>query len=146
MKVSQNFISEEFLSEEFHNYVLSKGWQPIWWIDKDLVMFCEWLKAQCNNATIIINDWKWGGQYNYSGYRSPTDIGAEYSQHKCKAALDIKVKGYTPAQLKNIIINNFIYLNKVFGITTIEKTEYTETWLHVDKRWTGLNYLKQVTP
>ena len=144
MKVSKNFESEEFLSKETHDYLVSKGISVQWFVDKQMVEFCEWLKAKCNNAKVIINDWKWKGQYNYSGLRSPKDIGAEYSQHKFMNAVDIKVDGYTPTQLRQSVVDNFSYINKEFGITTIEKIKDTPTWLHVDKRWTGLTYLLEV--
>lgn len=144
MKISKNFYSEEFLPKELHKYINDKGLNPMWYIDKDMVDFCEWLKEECNGAKITINDWKWKGQYNYSGFRGPKDIGAELSQHKFKDAIDIKVEGYTIAQLREIMIANFMFLNKSFGISTIEKVEKTPTWLHVDKRWTGLSYLLEV--
>lgn len=144
MKVSEHFDSEEFLSKEVHNYVVSKGLLPQWYIDKGLVEFCEWLKKKCNGAKVVINDWKWKGQYNYSGLRGPKDIGAELSQHKFMNAIDVKVEGYTPIQIRQIIIDNFSEVNRSFGITTIERVNDTPTWTHIDKRWTGLNYLLEV--
>lgn len=144
MKISNNFYSEEFLSKQTHDYIVSKGLLPQWFVDKQLVEFCEWIKSKTNNAKVVINDWYWKGQYNSSALRGPNDIGAEFSQHKFMNALDIKVKGYTPEQLRQLILDNFEYVNKTFGITTIEKIKFTPTWLHVDKRWTGLDYLLEV--
>jgi hypothetical protein len=144
MRISKNFISQEFLSKSFHDYLTNRGLNPMGWIDRDIVAFCEWLKIKCNGANIIINDWYWGGKYQYSGFREHDDIGAELSQHKYKCAVDIKVDSYTPKQIRQIIVDNFTYINKVFGITTIEKIEFTPTWNHIDKRWTGLNYLNEV--
>ena len=144
MKISDNFYSEEFLSKELHQYLESKGLLPQWFVDEQLVMFCEWLKKKCGNAKVVINDWKWKGQYSYSGLRGPKDIGAELSQHKFMNALDIKVEGYTPTQLREIVLKDFEYIRKNFGITTIEKVKDTPTWFHVDKRWTGLTYLLEV--
>ena len=144
MKISENFISEEFLPQSVHDSIVSRGLDPRWFIDEDLVKFCEWMKAKCGGAKFVINDWKWGGSYQYSGFRGPKDIGAELSQHKFKQAIDIKVDGFTPDQLRKIVVDNFNYVNKNFGITTIEKTSFTPTWFHIDKRWTGLKYLLEV--
>jgi len=143
MKISEHFESEEFLSKETHAAIVAKGLQPQWFIDIDLVGFCEWLREKCGTS-VIINNWKWQGQYNFSGLRGPKDMGAELSQHKFMNAIDVKVKGFTPAQLRDIIFDNFDYLNEQFGITTIEKIKDTPTWLHVDRRWTGLNHLLEV--
>lgn len=144
MKISKNFYSEEFIPKSVHDYVVSKKLDPRWYIDEDMVKFCEWLKDKTNGAKIVINDWKWHGQYQFSGLRDPKDIGAELSQHKFKDAIDLKVEGYTPADIRDIIIENFTFLNKSFGISTIEKISFTPTWIHIDKRWTGLTYLLEV--
>jgi len=145
MKISKNFISEEFLSKDFHDFVISRGYDPRWFLDSDILGFCVWLRAKCNGASLTINDWKWGGSYNYSGFREPAcDIGAVFSQHRFKNAVDIKVDGYTPSVLRQIVVDNFTYINKVYKISTIEKIELTPTWFHVDKRWTGKNYLIEV--
>jgi len=143
MKITENFYSEEFISKDTHKEIVKKGLEPRWFINKDLVLFCEWLK-QKTKGSVIVNNWKWSGQYHLSGLRGPKDIGAELSQHKFMNAIDIKVKGYTPSQLRDIIVDNFEYINKTFGITTIEKIEDTPTWLHIDTRWTNLNYLLEV--
>ena len=144
MKISENFCSEEFISRDLHNSIDQRGLDPRWYIDKDLVKFCEWLKTECNGVDVTINNWKWGGLYQFSGLRGPNDIGALLSQHKFKNAIDVKVKGFTPSQIRQIILDNFIYINTEFGITTIEKIKDTPTWVHIDKRWTGLNYLLEV--
>lgn len=143
MKISTHFDSEEFISKVTHNEIITRGLNPQWYCDKQLVMFCEWLREKCGTG-IIINNWKWQGRANMSGLRGPKDIGSELSQHKFMHAIDIKVKGFTPAQLRQIVLDNFGYINEEFGITTIETIDDTPTWLHLDKRWTGLDHLLEV--
>ena len=127
-----------------HDDIVAKGYDPRWFICKDIVKFCEWLRAKCNDSSVSINTWKWGGRYTDSGLRT-CDMTqySEYSQHRYKDSVDIKVDGFSVSQLRKIVVDNFEYINKMFGITTIERIGKTPTWLHVDRRWTGLDYLKE---
>lgn len=142
MKISKNFCTEEFLSEMMHDDLIARGLNPQKYVNKDLVMFCEWLKSKCNNADVIVNDWKWGGRYTDSGLRT-CDMTqyATYSQHRYMKAVDVKVDGYSVSEIRQLVVDNFIYLKKIYGITTIEKIDKTPTWNHIDTRWTGSNYL-----
>jgi hypothetical protein len=47
----------------------------------------------------------------------------------------------TYEEFRNLIRNNFEELNKL-GLTTIEMA--TPTWLHIDLRFTGIDYLYEV--
>ena len=145
MKISPHFCSEEFLSKEMHDDLVSKGINPQWFIRKNVVDFCEWLHSKYPDKGVIINNWKWGGGANNSGLRPVNStIGVIYSQHKFKDAVDIKIKGIDPKEIRQLIIDNFIFLNKEYGLTTIEKVEDTPTWNHCDFRWTGLTTLLEV--
>jgi hypothetical protein len=145
MKISPHFVSEEFISKDMHNDLVTKGINPQWFIRKNVVDFCEWLANYYHPKAIIINNWKWGGGARESGLRSPdSTTGAHYSQHKFKDAVDIKIKGVTPSEIRKVIIDNFTYLNITFGLSTIEKVEDTPTWTHCDFRWTGLDTLLEV--
>jgi hypothetical protein len=145
MKLSPHFCSEEFLPKDMHDDLISTGRDPRWLINKKVVNFCEWLHDKYIDKDIIINNWKWGGNFNESGLRSiNTTTGAKYSQHKFKDAVDIKIKGITPSEIRTLIMDNFDYLNQTFGLSTIEKIEDTPTWIHCDFRWTGLDHLLEV--
>ena len=145
MKISANFKSEEFLHPDLVKYCDDRGYDHRWFINKRLVMFCEWLREKCEGEAVVINNWSWGGRLDDAGLRiCGTDTGATHSQHKYKSAVDIHVSGYSTTQLREIVVENFTYVNKVFDITTIEKISKTPTWLHVDTRWTGKDYLLEV--
>lgn len=142
MKISKYFYAEEFFSKKDYKEITNNGYDPRWWLDKGLIKSLDWFKERCDGATIIINDWKWGGGYQYSGVRPfNTNIGAKRSQHKYGKAVDIKIKGYTVKEVATIIEDDFKFLNKEFGITTIEDIRLTKTWNHIDTRWTGLDKL-----
>ncbi len=156
MKISENFSSEEFISKSVHKHIINRGRNPKWYIREEIVLFCEWLKEECNGASITINTWKWGGNYNNSGLRTSIYIfgidlfiqwarkwGKGLSQHRFMNAVDIKVKGYTPSQIEEIVESKWINI-KTFRPTTMEKTEFTPSWSHFDWRWTDLDYLLKV--
>lgn len=95
---------------------------------------------------ISINGLFNGVAFSNSGFRTPdTLVGGKLSQHKFGRAYDLKIslthkiKSYE--EFRQIIRDNFEELNKL-GLTTIELN--TPTWLHLDMRFTGLNYLYEV--
>ena len=162
MKLSEHFSSEEFLPKEIHDYIVIRGLDPRWYIKKEAVDFLEWLKEKCNGATITINTWKWGGHYNWSGLRTwhynfenpeipLSDSWFEtwadnLSQHRYINAYDVKVEGYSPQQIVQLIEDNFIFIRDTFSLTTVEDPKNTPTWTHLDWRWTGLDYILKVNP
>ncbi|GLX86353.1 hypothetical protein tloyanaT_26060 [Thalassotalea loyana] len=85
---------------------------------------------------ITINDWYWGGNYKYSGYRPPNcTVGAKYSQHKFGRGFDAKSKAHTAIAMQDYILAN----PKQFPfITAMENAEHTKTWLHFDTRLSEL--------
>ena len=81
---------------------------------------------------MVVNDWLWGGNHQYRGWR-PTDWrpdgfsqGAKYSQHFYGRAID-SVSPHMPAeQMRLKIIEN----NKLFSFLT--RIENKVSWLHLD--------------
>jgi hypothetical protein len=134
-----SFIIQEFVPRSFW-----QEWKEnsIWFVNPNTILFAQWLKDQ-TFSTVTINDWCFGGSYQFSGLR-PFDckIGAEFSQHKFGNAIDVKVKGWSGEQIRDLIRKYYHFLNQTFGLTTIEKN--TPTWCHVDFRFTGLTYLYEV--
>ena len=120
------------------------GERSIWFIDKEVILFAQWLKDY-TDSTVTINNWQWGGPRRDSGYRPPIHRNAKYAQessHRRGKALDIVVKGYTSEQIRMIIDNNYQFLNESFGVTGYEVD--TPTWTHVDFRPTGVAYLYKI--
>ena len=140
MKVLEtDFYIEEFVPKEVYQKF---GDASIWFVNPNIILFTQWLKEH-RSSSIIINDWKWGGKYNYSGFRPKScNIGAEFSQHRLGNALDVKVPGYKPSIIRDLIRTNFTSLNEKFKLSTIEKG--TLTWTHIDFRYTGLTKLFEV--
>jgi len=134
------FHIEEFVPKEtFEKW----GEKSIWFINPNIVLFSQWLKTTLDDVSVVINDWKWGGSYNYSGYRPPDcAIGAKESSHRRGIAVDIKIKGYHPERIRDLIRQNFQMLNERFGVTGYEVG--TDTWVHVDFRWTNIDKLYEI--
>lgn len=136
---SKYFIIQEFVPRSIFERF---GNDSTWFIDPNLVAFCDWLR-EFTAQPITINTWHRAGVWDNCGFRPPsTTTGASLSQHRFGRAVDLHVANYAAEQIRNIIRLNFRELNEKFGITTIEKD--TPSWVHVDTRWTGKNELLEV--
>ena len=89
----------------------------------------DWLGK---SPTIWINDWEWGGQYQWSGLRTIyCKEGADRSIHRLADAFDLKIDGLKDyeALRKEIIFNqNHPLLRRIMRIEAD-----TATWLHIDR-------------
>ena len=134
-----SFIIQEFVPRRIYEVW---GQKSIWFINPNMIRFCQWLKDQ-TDSTVTVNDWCFGGSYQFSGLR-PFDckIGASMSQHRFGNAIDVKVKGWDAEDVRNLVRKNFGVLNDMFGLSTIELD--TPSWVHVDFRFTGLDHLYQI--
>ena len=99
---------------------------------------------------VTINNWSGGGQYKYSGFDPPGGYrkSTSLSQHRFGRAIDVKLMGEVNKGadiLRDDIISNFDLYRK-FGLTTIEDSAYSPTWLHCDVRNTRMDELKIVKP
>lgn len=133
--ISEHFVIPEFVPPEIWN---AYGSRSIWFIDYRIVQAAEKLMAFIDKP-LFINTWHRGGRYFESGYRLPDTLtGARFSQHKSGRAVDIKITGIPPEEMREIIRQNWA----TFGITTIEAD--TPSWTHIDIRNTGLDNLLEV--
>ena len=133
----KHFRIEELVPRKVFNHFGEKAW---WFVDPyqamELDIEREYFYGTKTGADygITINDWLWGGNYEFSGFR-PIDYkeGAKYSLHRMGSAFDRKFKGsLTPAEVAQEIIK---HKDNIFKwITCIEDTAYTPTWLHGDGR------------
>lgn len=138
MMLTEHFDLREFVPPEIHSIY---GDNSIWFLDREMVGLAEQLRIDLN-APITINNWHTGGKYKNSGYRSPDcPEGKELSDHKRMIALDIKVRGMTAEQVRQHLRDNYFMYDDV--LTTIEKD--TPTWVHISKRWTGLETLLEIS-
>ena len=75
-----------------------------------------------------INDWKWGGNNQYGGWRpGDCEIGSELSQHKFGRALDPKFQEVTAEEVREDILTK-----EYFDMITC--VEMDISWLHYDMR------------
>jgi hypothetical protein len=81
------------------------------------------------NVSITINDWFWGGQYEWSGYRSSgCTIGASHSEHRNGNAWDCKFKGLDAETVRKEIVEN--KGNEL--LKKITRLEADVSWVHMD--------------
>lgn len=125
-----DFEIEEFVPPEiFRKY----GAKSVWWIRKDRVQACQWIRTTTGRA-VTLNTWHRGGRLKERGYRLPdSDTGSDLSQHRAFNAVDISVSGWSARRLFAFIVDNYAEISK-FGITTLEDLEFTPTWVHMDGR------------
>ena len=88
--------------------------------------------------TVIANDWYWGGNNRYRGWRPwNCKVGADLSQHKFGRALDQKFKYATAEEVRQDIKKDpwkdeFQYIKSI---------EDNVSWLHFDTRnWDKQRY------
>ena len=129
MALSKNFVIQEFVYPEIY---AKYGENAQWFIDKRIVQACQFIRDKLERS-VTINDWHLGGRYEESGLRAfDTETGAKYSQHKFGAAADLKIEGFDGDEMRDVVKE---YWGELKGlITTIE--DDTDTWLHIDCRWT----------
>jgi len=143
MKVSLNFSLHEFIDKKTYG---KWGTASRWFIDPRISMVAQFIRTR-HGKPVTINNWKSGGQYQYSGFDPPGGYrkSTSLSQHRFGRAVDIKIKGMTVQELyKDIMDNQALYMEN--GLTTVENIKHTPTWLHCDVRETGLKKIKVVNP
>ena len=144
---NNNFKVQEFVSKKTYKML---GDSAIQLIDVKLLKIVFLLREKLD-VTISINKWSFGGGFYFSGWR-PMDAkikgsNPKTSQHykiPCQA-LDLKFKNMKPSQVQKFILDNsdeFMLL----GLTRIEDTAVTKTWLHIDLKPTGLDHIKVFRP
>lgn len=142
MQISNNFLLQEFVPKDIYYQFHNKSQ---WFIQKHVVEYMEAIRVRYGQS-ITINDWKWGGKFNYRGFRPPNStVGAKLSQHRLGNAVDFNVKNMSCDEVREDILNNQRWhMSK--GLTTIEDGAYAPTWVHVDFRQTRQDNILIVKP
>jgi hypothetical protein len=125
------FKIQEFMPA---NFVKEMGEERCWWyIRPEIVAVADLLRERLGKR-VLINTWAAGGTNQFRGFRPLwCRIGADYSQHRLGCAIDVEVPGLSPVEVLAFIRKNskpFIDL----GLSTVEDTAFTPTWLHLDIR------------
>lgn len=134
-----SFEVYELVDKETYQRLGEKSW---WMLNEKAVKGLFELRKAIGKP-ITVNNWFWGGNLENRGYRSIySNTGGKFSQHRVGNAFDINVKGMTPLQVYDFILENYTK----FGITTVEHKDYTPTWSHIDFRPTNQKELLIVKP
>ena len=140
MKVSEHIDIRELVDKK--TYLLF-GDKCVDKIDPRLPVILERIRQLCGGKAMTINDWHIGGKLQYRGFR-PSDcaVGAVKSMHKQGKAADFDIKGLSADKVRNIIRENAAELLKL-GLTRIETNI---SWVHIDLKYTGYNYIYEFRP
>jgi len=146
MKLSKNFWLSEFVPPDiYHQY----GDRAQWFISSINVMIMQGLRDYFGKL-ITINNWHGGGSRQYSGFRPPScPIGATLSQHRLGNAVDFLVADMAPQEVREAIIKHrgdgtHSISFAARQITAMELN--TNTWTHIDTRYTGQDELLTFNP
>lgn len=126
MYVPEYFEAHEFVDRATYE---KYGERSLMFMDQRIVWAVDQIREALDTG-IIINDWKWGGNYEWSGLRTKESPWYNpYSQHSFGRALDIKVKDMDAEEVREVLMNA---QNPIAHITAIELD--TPTWVHIDCR------------
>jgi len=152
-QVSKNFDIREFVPKSIWDRF---GENSTWFIDEKTVKVAEFYKDfftkyykirhgdKLKTVIIKINDWKWGGSKQYSGFRPPDcKVGAPLSQHRFKSAFDCEIilvfhnGERQEADYKEIhkVIREYEDTFLENGVSRIEDVKIATGWLHTDTAW-----------
>ncbi len=131
MKVSKDFSLHEFVPPMIYEKYVDRS---IWFVDPRIIELAQFIRERFGKP-MTINNYLSGGGYQFSGFRDHLcGIGAVNSQHRHGRAIDFRIKGVAPAEIRQDIITNYSLYGES-GLTTIEAD--TPTWVHVDCRNTN---------
>jgi len=140
---AKDFIEQEFVSKSLYK---KEGECAIDHVHPLIIAFAQEIKDDLSDhykqdVKIKINDWKWGGGRNYSGYREPEcTVGGRRSQHRYGRGLDFiayyKNKHTTiwidADEVREYILNHQEKYRQF--ITRMESGLDAPTWTHVDRK------------
>ena len=126
----QHFAGHELFDEKYYGEILPVLGDRIFIIyDARVLVTADRLRKRF--GPIKVNDWKWGGGFNFRGFRPPgCTVGAAFSQHRFGRALDMDPVNVEAEEIRQDMIakpNEATYEY----ITAIE-TDIS--WLHYDVR------------
>jgi len=81
------------------------------------------------NKPVTINNWKWGGVFQYRGYRPPqSTVGAAHSYHRRGKAFDFDVKDMTASLVRGLLLAH----QTDPLLQWIQRIEANVSWVHCD--------------
>ncbi len=127
MYTPKKFRTEEFVPPRVYR---ERGEKSLELLDARMLLTCDLLRIRYGR--IKINDWVWGGNYEWSGLRTPDSTWYRvYSQHSYGRAGDLKFETDVTAEevRQDILANPDLDCFKYIG-----SIELGTSWLHFDTR------------
>ena len=122
---SKYFKVYEIVPKKMYRHYGEKAWR---YVDTRLIETIDMLKEHFNDGAMIINDYHWGGEREWSGIRTPESPYYRYgSQHSYANAVDIVFTKYSADEVRKYIMDN---QDKFPHIKGLEIT----SWTHCDFR------------
>jgi len=135
----KHFVIEELVPQELYDQVTALPLhvdmiQQLLWgmFDEKILRAIDWIKEEYSpNDPVTINNWKWGGNRNWSGLRTTwSGYYREGSQHSIANAFDLVFKNITAEEIRLDLMSR-----KDVPFTRVEGGV---SWLHIDNRPTDL--------
>lgn len=126
MYIPPNFKLYELVPPKVYEAWGLQAWQ---FLDQLALMSLQEIRAELGIVTV--NDWKWGGNREWSGLRTPdSPYYSPFSQHTFGRAFDCLIKGVTADEARQAIRDGkqngkFQFINAI---------EVDVDWLHFDVR------------
>jgi len=119
----EHFELYELVPEDIYNDV---SHNILWGLfDDSILRAIDELRDRFGPAWI--NNWYWGGDYQYSGLRPFSyEFGAKYSLHKYARAFDIKFNWFTALEVRRYL--------KEYPNSLVTRIENKVNWLHIDRK------------
>lgn len=133
---SDLFIEQEFVDKKTYEYYKSKGWDVWRLFDPRLLYSVDKMRFKLD-VPFTINNWAFGGNREWSGFRTPrSKYYSQYSMHNGRA-VDIVLLHGGPSydEIRKMMIDD-PFDDAWKYITALEMTSggVTIGWLHMDVR------------
>ena len=127
MYTSRHFLIEELVPKElYQKYGATKCWE---FLDPELLKMIDIIKERFPKGTVSINTWKWNGDRNWSGIRTPdSSYYSQGSMHSWGKAVDMIFSAYTADEVRKDILDNPDIYYAIKGL------ELDISWVHLDTR------------
>jgi hypothetical protein len=122
----KNFALYELVSKPVYEEFGERAWQ---FLDERILKNIQAVREHYG-VSVRVNDWKWGGKFQYSGFDEGVFRTQGTSQHNMGRALDFNVKGIPAQKVRDDIVAGKIALPH--PDVWIEKDV---DWVHMDVRY-----------
>ena len=123
----KKFRIEELVPPEVFSFYGERCWQ---FFRPGILITLDRMRWRYNKP-ITVNDWLWGGQFSYRGFRPPScTIGADFSLHRFWGAIDCDVEGMPAEEVRQDILTN----KDDPAFKEINCIEMGVNWVHFDAR------------